>query len=175
MTAQNLPDSLRELLDDAGLGAPMAPAGRDDARTSAPALPHGPGAYVLVLELAAPIVLPDRFDGAILPPGWYLYCGSARGPGGIAARVTRHFARTKKPHWHVDQVTVAAAFIAAVPVPDGDECALTAALSRSPRIEVPVPGFGSTDCRVCTSHLLRWRAPEPEPRRDSLPGRISGI
>ena len=35
----------------------------------------------------------------------------------------------------------------------GDECDLVTALSHLP---VAIEGFGRTDCRKCTSHLLRW-------------------
>ncbi len=37
--------------------------------------------------------------------------------------------------------------------PGGGECAIVAALADLP---VPLPGFGSTDCRRCVSHLLSW-------------------
>ena len=36
----------------------------------------------------------------------------------------------------------------------GDECALVQALLAQPRFQADVPGFGSTDCRVCPAHLL---------------------
>ena len=41
----------------------------------------------------------------MLAPGCYVYAGSARGPGGIRARVRRHLRPDKTPHWHIDQVT----------------------------------------------------------------------
>jgi hypothetical protein len=44
-----------------------------------------PGAYVIAIELAAPMVVTICGRGAIdLPAGRYLYCGSAKGPGGSA-------------------------------------------------------------------------------------------
>jgi Uri superfamily endonuclease len=36
----------------------------------------------------------------------------------------------------------------------GHECALEQALLARPRFRVIVSGFGSTDCRVCPTHLL---------------------
>lgn len=33
--------------------------------------------------------------------GWYLYVGSAFGPGGLRSRVLRHWRRRKPRHWHV--------------------------------------------------------------------------
>ena len=54
------------------------------------ALPGGPGAYLLLLALGRPLALAIRgLPPAILPPGWYIYAGSARGPGGIRARLAR--------------------------------------------------------------------------------------
>lgn len=35
-------------------------------------------------------------------PGYYVYVGSAFGPGGVAARVGRHFRREKTLRWHMD-------------------------------------------------------------------------
>lgn len=113
-----------------------------------------PGAYVLLLRIDTPAPLPERFGGALLPPGLYAYCGSARGPGGLRARLSRHFRRDKTKRWHIDWLTTMATEIAALAVPGGDECTLRAALARLPGTSHPVPGFGSSDCRDCPSHLV---------------------
>ncbi len=69
-------------------------------------LPEAPGAYVLLIGLARPLELPiARLSRPTLAPGNYVYCGSARGPGGLAARVGRHLRQDKRPHWHVDHLT----------------------------------------------------------------------
>jgi len=123
-------------------------------------LPKTAGAYVLVIELEADLTLQNkRFAGTILPKGTYLYCGSANGPGGIAARVKRHCKATKKPHWHVDELTSngAGRVVSVLVVPGGDECELRARLQDQSK-PVPVPGFGSSDCTLCLSHLLRLRS-----------------
>lgn len=120
-------------------------------------LPKVAGAYVLVIELEADLTLQNkRFAGKILPKGTYLYCGSANGPGGIAARVKRHCKQDKKPHWHVDELTSngAGRVVSVLVVPDGNECALRAAM-QEPDSQVPVPGFGSSDCIACRSHLIQ--------------------
>ena len=132
-----------------GLGQPPACFLR--CASEAPTLP---GAYLLLISLAAPVpvALPRR-RAAVLPPGRYLYAGSARGPGGLRARLARHMRADKKPHWHIDRLTATGVVEGAWVVPGGDECALVAALAPLP---VPLPGFGSTDCRTCPSHLLRW-------------------
>ncbi|WP_272840522.1 GIY-YIG nuclease family protein [Rhodoplanes sp. TEM] len=123
-------------------------------RLSAAGLPPRPGAYVLAIALETP--LPVRLAGRLagtLAPGRYLYCGSARGPGGLRARIARHLRRRKTLRWHVDRLTTRGTVIAVWAVPDGDECALAGALAGLP---VPIPGFGASDCRRCPSHLFAW-------------------
>ena len=43
-----------------------------------------------------------RFKNVILEPGYYLYCGSAHGSGGLKGRVTRHLTGSFKKFWHID-------------------------------------------------------------------------
>lgn len=120
-------------------------------------LPGLPGAYVLRLEFARPVALPPRFGGD-LGAGTYLYCGSARGGGGLRARCARHLAADKPRRWHIDWLTTVADDRAVWPVADGDECALRGALTVA-GASAPVSGFGSSDCRRCPAHLLRWPGP----------------
>ncbi len=122
-------------------------------------LPRVPGAYALLIETGAAVALAVRGSPALLPPGRYLYCGSAKGPGGIRGRVARHLRSGKAPHWHVDRLTAAGRVRAVVVAPEGSECALFARFLGLDRIEVPVEGFGSSDCRTCRAHLLRLRRP----------------
>lgn len=122
--------------------------------TSPEAIPRQPGAYVLAIELHRPIalVLPKRTP-APLASGCYLYCGSAKGPGGLRARVGRHMCRGKPIRWHIDNLTEADHVLGAWTIVGGDECQLVASLAHLP---MPIDGFGSSDCRSCRSHLLRW-------------------
>ena len=117
-------------------------------------IPAVPGAYVLVITLQQPIVLRLPRIETDLPPGSYAYCGSAYGPGGLRARLARHLRRDKKPHWHVDRLTSVGRLFDWLAVPNGDECELRAALQASPGVTAPISGFGSSDCRRCSSHLL---------------------
>lgn len=118
------------------------------------ALGVGKGAYVLLIELSEKVPLKRPAGGAILAPGTYLYVGSANGPGGMRARLKRHFKRDKKIHWHVDQLTTRAESVEAFAVAGGCECALGDLLIKSGCFEVAVPGFGSSDCPHCASHLF---------------------
>jgi Uri superfamily endonuclease len=132
--------------------------------TSAEHIPELPGAYVLAIELpqAITIALGGR-PPAVLDEGRYLYCGSAKGPGGLRARIARHMRHGKALHWHIDRLTEAGHVLGAWTVVGGHECDLVAAFAPLP---APIEGFGSSDCRRCTSHLLRWPGGWP---RDILP------
>ena len=67
--------------------------------------PRASGAYALLIALDEPLRVHAGARDATLAPGLYVYCGSARGPGGLAARLARHMRRDKRAHWHVDQLT----------------------------------------------------------------------
>lgn len=113
-----------------------------------------PGAYVLVIDLARPLALDLPFSRpTVLAPGRYAYCGSAYGPGGLRARLGRHLREHKSLRWHVDRLTAAGHVSALAAVPGGSECALFTRVLETKGAAVPVPGFGSSDCRRCTAHL----------------------
>ena len=116
--------------------------------------PSLPGAYAMAIELTnkVAVTLSGRSPIA-LPAGRYLYCGSAKGPGGLKARLSRHMRRGKSVRWHVDQLTEQGLVIGAGIFPGGDECRLVRMCSHLP---MPIGGFGSSDCATCRSHLLIW-------------------
>ncbi len=119
------------------------------------AFPDTPGAYLLVIEIeVATTVRLGRRPEAVLPPGRYAYCGSARGPGGLAARVRRHLRSEKRRHWHVDQLTEVGRIVDLRLLPGGSECDLLRHLLDLPGVRVAIPGFGSSDCRRCPAHLV---------------------
>lgn len=78
------------------------------------------GAYALVIDLARPLALEiSRYAGSVLPAGRYVYCGSAYGPGGIRARVSRHCRTDKKLRWHVDHLTRTGTVVVSCRCPEG--------------------------------------------------------
>lgn len=113
------------------------------------------GAYLLSirLERAVPADGLARFRAGFAP-GDYVYAGSAYGPGGMAARLRRHFRKDKRLRWHVDRLTVAADRVAALALAGGNECALVEKLLAGGAFRIAAKGFGSSDCRRCESHLL---------------------
>jgi Uri superfamily endonuclease len=114
------------------------------------------GAYLLLVTLPDILLVARPGRSAVpLRPGRFLYAGSARGPGGLRARLTRHQRNTKTLYWHIDRLTLSGSVQGAWIFPCGEECAIVAALAHLP---VACPGFGCTDCRRCASHLLAWPA-----------------
>ena len=116
------------------------------------------GAYVLLIRLDRPLAAgAGRTGSGNLPVGTYFYAGSAYGPGGLAARLKRHFRKDKTVHWHIDRLTLHASNLMAFAVVGGNECELAERLLKSGDFEIALEGFGSTDCRTCDSHLLVGR------------------
>ena len=68
-------------------------------------IPSIPGTYALFLTLSVPAELTIGKLGAFaFPAGWYVYTGSARGPGGLQARLRHHLRPASRPHWHIDHL-----------------------------------------------------------------------
>ena len=90
-----------------------------------------------------------------LDPGTYLYAGSAKGPGGLHARLGRHLRKAKNPRWHIDDLLNHGSNLIGLWYDTLSECELVAHLIKTGDVTIPCPGFGSSDCRTCDSHLLR--------------------
>jgi len=93
----------------------------------------------------------------VFVPGLYLYVGSARGPGGLRARIRRHLRRYKPKRWHIDYLTGSSSFrLVGVFIgmsEEGTEGALAKELVRA-GMRPYIAGFGSTDDPGVPSHLL---------------------
>jgi Uri superfamily endonuclease len=117
---------------------------------------RAPGTYLLLLRLDAPARLTiGRLGVVTLAAGWYVYVGSAL--GGLGARLRRHARLEKRHHWHVDTLRAACDLvaIAARIGPGRVECLTAARVAGLPGASLPVPRFGSSDCR-CHSHLIAF-------------------
>jgi Uri superfamily endonuclease len=118
-------------------------------------VPAARGCYVVWLRLTTPVRLRVGRAGIFdLPGGYYAYVGSAFGPGGLRARLGRHWSGARCCHWHVDYLRAVAAPVAAwyqaqqLPT----EHAWAAILASGSRFRA-VRGFGCSDCR-CEAHLF---------------------
>ncbi len=126
------------------------------ARWNAIEFPREPGTYALLFQrpLSGRIEV-GRLGSFEFPAGFYLYVGSALGPGGLAGRLRRHLSPTRKIHWHVDYLDKEATLIE-IWYSIGQERLehdWAAVLGRLPGVQIPALNFGASDCR-CESHLF---------------------
>jgi Uri superfamily endonuclease len=115
-----------------------------------------PGTYVLVLSSrSTDLIQIGRLGALQLQSGFYVYVGSALGPGGVRARLAHHLKLSRRPHWHIDYLRAHTSV---------EEVWYRLDTRRLEHIRaehirltegavVPLVGFGSTDCR-CESHLF---------------------
>jgi len=116
------------------------------------------GTYLLLLECNNEAELSiGKLGEMVTEPGFYLYVGSACGPGGIQARINHHMQIAVRPHWHIDYLRTVAGLVNAW-CAYGSRCEHEWAyrLSQSEAAKEPLKGFGSTDCD-CTTHLFSFK------------------
>ena len=121
-------------------------------------MPSSAGTYAIVMRAQDRQQLQiGRLGGVQLSKGWYVYVGSAFGPGGVAARVSRHLQRHKTRHWHIDHLiwaTTVREVWYSQRQRDLEHCWAQAALDQ-PAAQNLLRGFGASDCQ-CLSHLVRF-------------------
>ena len=114
-----------------------------------------PGTYALILKCdSIASVLVGHLGEINLRPGYYIYIGSAFGPGGVRGRVSRHLREHKSKHWHIDHLHEHTS-------PIGVWCSyepkhlehLWAQILYDASGLSPIRGFGCSDCK-CYSHLF---------------------
>ncbi len=125
-------------------------------------LPDDHGTYVLILRCRK---IQNTSIGKLgkvsLQPGFYLYVGSAQGPGGIKARVSRHRRRKKKLHWHIDYLRKHTALLETWYETGETSREHDWAATLASRHQIGHQRFGASDCR-CPSHLF-YTACKPSP------------
>ncbi len=123
------------------------------------------GVYTLILFLRGEaLVGVGRLGLRRFLSGYYAYTGSGVGSGaaGLRHRVSRHLRTDKRNLWHIDFLLahgcVSVIAVVAAETARNMECEVNRAIGVRAGAEVPVPGFGSSDCgRGCGSHLLFFR------------------
>jgi Uri superfamily endonuclease len=120
-----------------------------------------PGTYALVLKSASDRQVEIGKLGPLhVRPGFYVYVGSAFGPGGLKARIAHHVRISQRPRWHLDYLR---------PALDLKEIWFTydsrhrehqwaGVLAAFRSATIPLSGFGASDCR-CHSHLYFFELP----------------
>ncbi len=115
-----------------------------------------PGTYILLFRSTSQRQLKIGKLGVLkLRAGYYLYVGSAFGPGGIRARLAHHRKRAERLHWHVDylrQVLEPVEYWYTYD-PRHREHLWAGVMADLPGLELAKQGFGASDCR-CASHLF---------------------
>ena len=115
------------------------------------------GSYILIVELRDKIQVIVGRRMIDLEPGYYAYVGSAGGPGGLEARLSRHCRKEKKVFWHIDKLTtnpratVLFAYYCIGVWGRTIEATLAKCLERELS---PIPRFGSTDDKKARTHLF---------------------
>ncbi len=121
-------------------------------------LPRTQGIYALFVRVIDSVTIEVSGLRMLLFPGVYVYVGSAGGPGGLRARVTRHFRRYKKVRWHIDRLTTADGAVVEmacyVTGPYGPliEACVSACMDKAGF--APIPKFGATDDPLANTHLF---------------------
>jgi Uri superfamily endonuclease len=115
-----------------------------------------PGTYALIFSAYIEGLLKIGKLGTLqLKPGFYIYVGSAFGPGGLKARIAHHCRKAVRPHWHIDylgySLHLTETWYTYDPVHREHQWAQTLSTTRG--ATVPLAGFGSSDCR-CKAHLF---------------------
>ena len=113
-----------------------------------------PGTYVLILQSeTVEAVQIGKWGQMDLQPGYYAYVGSAFGPGGVKARVSRHCRAEKSKRWHIDYLREHAQLVSVwySHSPSRLEHRWATALAQLPGA-LSIKRFGSSDCS-CESHL----------------------
>ncbi len=127
-----------------------------------------PGTYILLIYLRRGELLSiGRLGSHRFSRGWYLYVGSAFGPGGVAARCNHHRRVSPRPRWHIDYLRAAAPLRAIwfSHEPERLEHDWADVLGGVWGLSAPVEGFGTSDCG-CSSHLF-YAASRPNIRHFS--------
>ena len=114
-----------------------------------------PGTYALSLRATHGQDLQiGRLGRLSVRPVFYVYVGSAFGPGGVQARVSHHTQIAQRPHWRIDYLRQAAQLkqVWYTHDPLRREHALAEVFASTRGASIPLPGFRASDCR-CDSHL----------------------
>lgn len=115
------------------------------------------GTYILFIRIKAEISIEIRKKKVKLQPGYYVYIGSAFGVGGLSSRLHRHMRKTKKKHWHIDQVTMSKSTQIegiGISLEKKNECQIASIFSSIKNIKI-ISGVGNSDCNFCQSHFFR--------------------
>jgi len=117
------------------------------------------GTYALILFCPRDqLVQIGKLGPLELRRGFYVYVGSALGPGGVRARIAHHQEVSQRPHWHIDYLRPRVRLERVWHSHDRvrREHGWARIISALRGATVPIAGFGSSDCR-CATHLFFFK------------------
>ena len=120
-----------------------------------------PGTYALGMRCSSDQQVEVGKLGSLrLQSGFYVYVGSAFGPGGLKARIAHHVKISERPHWHIDYLHPALDLTEIWFTHDSRhrEHQWAGVLANLSGATIPISGFGASDCR-CNSHLFFFDSP----------------
>ncbi len=132
----------------------------------------GKGTYILVLRAERRTTITvGRLGRLAVKRGYYLYVGSALGPGGLGARIAHHAGSAARPHWHIDYLRRAARPVEVWFTLSGKkmEHEWARALFACPSLEAALKGFGASDSGSVT-HLFFSK---DKPSLDAIPENLA--
>ncbi|MHA1237654.1 MAG: GIY-YIG nuclease family protein [Candidatus Odinarchaeia archaeon] len=121
------------------------------------------GVYAMIIKIVKHIkVVVGKFGETNFVPGIYVYVGSAVGRGAVSltGRIMRHLAEKKSLHWHIDYLLsrpeARILNVIYASTNQNMECLVSKKLLKTAKFDVPVNGFGSSDCKnSCPAHFFR--------------------
>jgi len=118
-----------------------------------------PGTYALIFSCASSArIRVGRLGTMQLQRGYYVYLGSALGPGGLRARIAHHQKLSTRPHWHIDYLRAHTHLQSVWLNYDGrrHEHEWARAMQKMKEATIPFLRFGASDCS-CPSHLYFFK------------------
>jgi len=119
------------------------------------------GTYALILRSSSQRTITVGKLGEIkMRKEYYVYVGSAFGPGGVEARVKRHYCIHNPSHWHIDYIRPIVELFEVWYTydPQKREHQWAYMLMGMNSAHWPMQGFGSSDCK-CRLHLFLLTSP----------------
>ena len=119
-----------------------------------------PGTYAIILKPKYERSIKVGKLGMLrVQDGYYIYVGSAFGPGGLKARIAHHKRKSHRSRWHIDYLRATAEICEVWYTydPKHREHQWAETLAAAKASTAPFPGFGSSDC-ICLTHLYFFKS-----------------
>lgn len=121
-------------------------------------VPAEKGTYALLIDLEKDRYLNIGKQGSTyFNRGFYIYCGSAQGKGGLKGRLKILLRRNRRIHWHIDHLLEFSKVLGIyyMVTNENRECIWSQRFGMCSDLTVPCIRFGASDCKEnCQAHLF---------------------